>query len=265
MCRSVSITLSLFLTWTVAAQQIPVEGITRPLEQVLLDSSALKGITKDQLAAMPLDDPLLRLAYSDLFHSEVVDTFDPKRLSAEARAALEDIRARGDAVTPLLLDMMAKNQYTPLESVILYFVPEIGRIQLAPFLNYARQTIRTRTFEISSSTAGSCAHLLAYHGEENDVALLRWLSETRPYVAPDVSSKIQVIERRLLIKSPTENRVGRANSLNLRPTTEAEPAPTSPKPTLPNEEPTSSKPWSVIIVLIVAAIGLLWLLVKKRK
>jgi hypothetical protein len=33
----------------------------------------------------------------------------------------------------------------------------------------------------------------------------------------------------------------------------------------PSEEPTSSTPWSIIVVLIVAAMGLLWLLVKKRK
>ena len=39
------------------------------------------------------------------------------------------------------------------------------------------------------------------------------------------------------------------------------------KPTqaTPSEEPTSSAPWSIIVVLIVAATGLLWLLVKKRK
>lgn len=41
--------------------------------------------------------------------------------------------------------------------------------------------------------------------------------------------------------------------------TEAKPAST------PSEEPASSTPWSVIALLIVAAIGLLWLLVKKRK
>ncbi|MCF7787468.1 MAG: hypothetical protein K9N47_15165 [Prosthecobacter sp.] len=35
-------------------------------------------------------------------------------------------------------------------------------------------------------------------------------------------------------------------------------------PTL-SEEPTSSTPWSIIVVLIVAATGLLWLLLKKRK
>jgi hypothetical protein len=36
------------------------------------------------------------------------------------------------------------------------------------------------------------------------------------------------------------------------------------KPSAPSEEPTSSTPWSVVLLLIVAAIGLLWLLLKKR-
>lgn len=40
-----------------------------------------------------------------------------------------------------------------------------------------------------------------------------------------------------------------------------------PKPAVstPSEEPASSTPWSIIVVLIVAAIGLLWLLLKNRK
>jgi hypothetical protein len=36
------------------------------------------------------------------------------------------------------------------------------------------------------------------------------------------------------------------------------------KSSTPSEEPTTSAPWSIIVVLIVAATGLLWLLVKKR-
>lgn len=38
------------------------------------------------------------------------------------------------------------------------------------------------------------------------------------------------------------------------------------KPTIstPSEEPTSSTPWSIIVVLIVAGCGLLWLLLKRR-
>ena len=41
-------------------------------------------------------------------------------------------------------------------------------------------------------------------------------------------------------------------------TPEAKPAPT------PSEEPDSSTPWSIIVVLIVAGLGLLWLLLKRR-
>lgn len=37
-----------------------------------------------------------------------------------------------------------------------------------------------------------------------------------------------------------------------------------PTPWTPSEEPTSSTPWSVIVILIVAASGLLWLLLKRR-
>jgi len=40
---------------------------------------------------------------------------------------------------------------------------------------------------------------------------------------------------------------------------------TKPTAATPSEEPTSSTPWSVIAILIVAAIGLLWLLLKNRK
>lgn len=41
-------------------------------------------------------------------------------------------------------------------------------------------------------------------------------------------------------------------------------APTTSTTSTPSEEPTSSTPWSIIVVLIVAATGLLWLLLKRR-
>lgn len=40
---------------------------------------------------------------------------------------------------------------------------------------------------------------------------------------------------------------------------------TAPASSTPSEEPTSSTPWSIIVVLIVAASGLLWLFLKNRK
>lgn len=53
------------------------------------------------------------------------------------------------------------------------------------------------------------------------------------------------------------------------PSAVLQPAPKKALTTLttstPSEEPTSSTPWSIIVVLIFAACGLLWLVVKKRK
>jgi hypothetical protein len=54
------------------------------------------------------------------------------------------------------------------------------------------------------------------------------------------------------------------------PTREQAPTPkkahsAKPPTSEPSGEPTSSTPWSVMVVLIVAAFGLLWLLVKNRK
>lgn len=42
------------------------------------------------------------------------------------------------------------------------------------------------------------------------------------------------------------------------------PNPKTPKQLLSSDEPTSSTPWSFIVVLIAAATGLLWLLLKRR-
>jgi hypothetical protein len=39
----------------------------------------------------------------------------------------------------------------------------------------------------------------------------------------------------------------------------------TPTTSSPSEKPTSSTPWSIIVVLIVAALGLLWLVLKNRK
>lgn len=66
-------------------------------------------------------------------------------------------------------------------------------------------------------------------------------------------------ERELKRKGIASDITTKLNSLRSSRLTEAKPAPT------PNEEPASSTPWSIIVVLILAALGLLWLLVKKRK
>jgi hypothetical protein len=87
--------------------------------------------------------------------------------------------------------------------------------------------------------------------EQGDIAGLS--EKVIDYLAPDTSSDTN---------TTTSQPPPAATPAVIQP-----PAPKQPKlkPTAtPSEEPTSSSPWSIIIVLIVAALGLLWLLFKRR-
>lgn len=71
--------------------------------------------------------------------------------------------------------------------------------------------------------------------------------------------------------SPTSAPNTRSAPTPIPPPVVQQPTPTpkkapEPKPTqsTPNDEPASSTPWRIIVVLVVAAIGLLWLLLKRR-
>jgi hypothetical protein len=68
--------------------------------------------------------------------------------------------------------------------------------------------------------------------------------------------------------APAASSLPRVTTLPLpsvQPPTPTKSPEAKPSTSPPSEEPASSTPWSIIAVLIVAAIGLLWLLVKKRK
>lgn len=90
----------------------------------------------------------------------------------------------------------------------------------------------------------------------------------------DQASKLQPI---ILHPSNTESELHHEEDASVASTPAPKPPPLvrpiAPKkepeakltPTTPNQEPASSTPWSIIVVLIVAATGLLWLVLKKRK
>lgn len=54
-------------------------------------------------------------------------------------------------------------------------------------------------------------------------------------------------------------------SVVMQPTAPGKPIDQKPDLSTPSEEPSSSTPWSIIVVVVVAAVGLLWLLLKGRK
>lgn len=90
----------------------------------------------------------------------------------------------------------------------------------------------------------------------------------------DGKLKKSAIMNREMSRRPLPDRVDAGTSTQSINTPTATPQPsivaqvkppeTKPIASTPTVEPTSSTPWSVIVVLIVAAMGLLWLLLKRR-
>ena len=91
-----------------------------------------------------------------------------------------------------------------------------------------------------------------------------------PVIAPLTPEKeTSELEKSAAPTSLASNPTAQATSAS-KPLPMVQPGPhkapsTAPASSTPNEEPASSTPWSIIVVLIVAVTGLLWLLVKKRK
>lgn len=202
---------------------------------------------------------------------QIFDTPEAKRLSEAIRADVETNRAEatirllrqhqdtkpswqvtvetvsGPGKAPTFEDV------TPLESMFTATIKEGDH-----WLNYAPPRGWTSPYQFRYKLAKLI--LLARTGAPQDVedqVLLRdnpsrWLSQLNP--TPTQSTTQSATNR------PTPN----VSTLSVHPSALSKAPETKPAPT-PGEEPTSSTPWSVVAVLVVAATGLLWLLVKKRK
>jgi hypothetical protein len=89
--------------------------------------------------------------------------------------------------------------------------------------------------------------------------------------ALDVKAKAPTVQRPFVdlvaTSSNPKSESANASAGVATPTKTTSPLPKAPaaKPSTASDKPTSSTPWGMVAVLIVAAIGLLWLLLKGRK
>jgi hypothetical protein len=115
---------------------------------------------------------------------------------------------------------------------------------------------------------------LCYYGTEDDVKLVKSFAAKVAKINPGLAQSLEMtVYDRVKVRELREKAVS-ANSASIQEA--IPPFPTPPPtlgskaklpesaPTTPTDEPTSSTPWSIIVVLIVAATGLLWLLLKRR-
>lgn len=171
-------------------------GRNRPLSQEFrkFERDDLRGMTAERLAKMSSEDPLLRHAYIDVFLRRIRE---PDTLEPEEAAVLEDMRRRGDSITPLLLELARENQDSIFEGALLDQISEVGNIDLEPYLQYARTLLRERTQTMNFVLAQPASMLLANHGSKQDLALLEKVIAERPFTARDVTKSLEFFKRRL--------------------------------------------------------------------
>lgn len=180
----------------VESQAKNYSGPYRPwsLEFQQVNPEDLYDIDAVGLAEMPLENPLLKYAYMDVFLRAVghLDQSETAQI-----LVIADMRRRGEAITPMLIKLLEENQETRFENTLFGNIDNLGTVKLDPYLEYARNLLRTRTVTMSASVAGSAAALLSRHGSKDDVELLRSVMEKRPYVADSVTRKLDALVRRL--------------------------------------------------------------------
>lgn len=245
---------------------------TRTVPPQYDDVSALEKLSEADFANMNASDPRLKTAWVDLvlglpggFPTNLSRT-DPEVVKGGHRAAaFFDLIRRGDSATPILLELARELEETPFESGLLEMIDTLQGVNLAPFLSYSRNLLLTRP---KSSKIVSAALLLGRHGTTEDVLLLEKVAASRPYFADTIRKEAKALKahidgERARVGSPAT----KANppTLSVQSSSPKKAPEVKPTTSTPSEEPFSSTPWSVIVILIVVATGLLWLLVKNRK
>ncbi len=171
---------------------IPYRRYSKELLDV--NRELLYDLDEAAYARMSLENPLLKLAYRNVFTRSmgVLDQLQP----AEAMA-LADMRSRGEAVSPMLLKLLEENQETGFETSLLGNIDQVKTVSIDLFIEYARNLLKNRTQTMNASLAGSAAILLSRHGSKDDVDLLKSVMEQRPYVADSVTRELDELLRRL--------------------------------------------------------------------
>lgn len=236
---------------------IPPQGLNRPLpDEMCVDSRNLAGLDEKAYARMSLDDPLLHLAWWHLLGTMRIKYSD----EPTPRAALLDLRRRGDSATPMILKLMKDNQDSNFEGVGFGAI-EVGHLNPQPFVEYAQQMLRERALTSNAGNATIAVTILLDYGDKADRELVEWYAKARPYLGPTVKAKIWAHDQSHGIKYPYPDTTETSEIGEVPP-----PPPPSPhKPSVPNND--GSKV-SVLPILWLTAGGMIlawmWAAMKRR-
>jgi hypothetical protein len=215
------------------------------------------------LAADPMTaEPLLEL-------SEMIEDFEHLALvysALRARIDLTDLQQKRirDQLNPLVGNMNG-GRAAVLKQQGLYLIADYpsadNEALLIRFLSERKDWRDSDYTDVAADGLGRI-------GTPNALQALReYAARAKPpagYESRAYNAAIEA-EKQIMARSSAGTNSGQPQSSTINGTASKENKATNDQAATPSEEPASSTPWSVIVVLIVAAIGLLWLLVKKRK
>jgi hypothetical protein len=254
-----------------ADPSIPRKGLPTKFE----DPSSLFALKEADFAAMMPSDERLKAAWVDLLCG-VPNGFPPdlRRDSPEVAEALKgpnpnrvhvffDLQRRGNSATPHLIQLATELAETDFEASVIGLMPTLPGIEVGPYVEYCRKLLRERP---RSTQIIYAAMLLSRHGNQDDISLIDKVAASRPFFRDSLQKSSTLLRSRLGSPPPTgSSPSGVSVSSQSQPMGNAKHAQGTKQAPPASEEPTSSTPWSIIVVLIFAAIGLLWLLLKNRK
>lgn len=221
-------------------------GESRYMVTKLPDEVVLKNLREEDYAKMTLDDPLLHAAYVEVL-CRTYNILSGENLRPEFMSALNDMKRRGNDVTPVLLKLMKENPYTRFEITGLK-AAYIEKIDPQPYLEYAREALKTRWKTLQASDVGNIALFLMRKGGPSDVELLREAARKRPYLADEVESTIALFSK------------------YSKPKKQPNPIQAKQPEATPGSRDSQNKSWLVgLLVVVAAAIGAAWLLLRKSK
>ena len=129
----------------------------------------LEALDETKLANLDLSDPLLKSAYLQMFLRRYGVT------APWQDAVRKDLLRRGDAATPLLLQLFAENNGDQFRSELLRDIDQLPTINLTPFLQTARNLFKSDGLLIPARTCYAMARLFERHGDAHDLEILNEL------------------------------------------------------------------------------------------
>src|SRR5262249_27399809 len=132
-----------------------------------VDFDTLIALDDAKLGKLALNDPLLKLAYTQLFLTRFGES--PEWREAIAR----DLERRGNAAIPLLLQLFADDNQGDFRIALMRTIEQYPSIEISPFLSAARDTFQKEGLNLSVRTCYAMAWLLERHGDASDLSILR--------------------------------------------------------------------------------------------